>query len=228
MRARILTVLGTLAAGSVVSCTIFASVSLSGLESDGGTVNNGCRNLLTTVNACGACMEQQAGGYANQLCTQNKYARTLSDMEACAKEPAVDNYECNTFFPASDASISTATTPEALASNIEVQIGNNCEAQCQYVFLTYSGCSSKTVQLATATTCGTCITNNCRAELVKAKRGGGISSAPLVACGRSGNDCVGAPDCSQIKYKPDAGYSNEMKAVLDCVATQCTGVCPGL
>ncbi len=232
MRARVFTVLLALSASGVLSCTIFATVSLSGLESDGGTVNNGCRNVLTGVNACGACMEENAGPYANQLCSQNKYSATLSDMEECAKNPEYGSYSCRTFFPASDASISTATTPEALASNIEVVIGKNCETKCQYVYLTYPGCQDKSVELATATPCGACITESCRAQLVKAAKGGGISNAPLTACGRAEKDCKGAPDCSGIAYKPDAGYSAEMKAVLDCVAAQCgssgSNQCPGL
>lgn len=210
------------------SCTIYSTVSLGGLGSDGGTVNNGCRNVLTNLNACGACMEEQAGSAADQLCAQNKYANAISAMEGCAKSRSVDNNDCSDFFPPADASLSNATTPEALTNNIELKIGQKCEEVCQYVFVSYSACG-KTVQLAEAGACGSCITEKCRSELVTAKRKGGIASAPLVACGHNAaNDCIGPTDCSTVHYKPDAGYSNEMKDVYDCVILRCTDDCPGL
>lgn len=215
-------------ASTVWSCTIFTAVSLGGLESEGGVSNNGCRNTLAAVSACGACMETQAGAVADQLCAQNKYANTLSDMETCAKNPSVGSSACSDFFPAPDASISSSTTPAALQSNIEVLIGKNCEAQCQYVFISYQGCSGTTVRLEEATACGKCITEQCRAQLVTARNKGGIASAPLTACGKSDQDCLGSPDCSGLTVKPDAGYSAEMQSVFSCVKSACTGICPGL
>ncbi len=218
----------SITASTVLSCTIFTTVSLSGLESEGGVSNNGCRNVLTAVSACGACMETQAGAVADQLCAQNKYAITLSDMETCAKDPRVGSSACSDFFPASDASISGSTDPAALQSNIEVLIGKNCEAQCQFVYITYTGCSGKTVRLEEATACGKCITEQCRGPLVTARNKGGISSAPLTACGKSDQDCQGSPDCSGLTVKPDAGYSGEMLSVFSCVKSACSGICPGL
>ena len=217
---------------ATASCTIYATASLGGLGPDGGgAVNNGCRNVLTNVNACGACMEQAAGAAADQLCPQRKGSTTLVDMEDCAQKPELGSSACSTFFPASSAAISSATTPDALESNIEVLIGKSCELQCQKVSIGFSGCKGATVKLESHP-CGKCMTESCQAELIKTYRSGGIPKTTLVDCGKTSDDCpTTAPTCDTIK-NPGTSYTADAKALFTCIVQKCGSAgdasCPGL
>lgn len=219
-----------LAPGALVSCTIYASTSLSGLgdgngKDSGVDAYNGCRNVLTTVSACGACLEANAGTYANSLCKINSNASVLSDMEDCAKDPSVANYNCGTFFPQSDAAISTANTEPALVSNMKVATGKGCENVCQYAFLTYSGCNGETKQIVSATNCGACITEKCRAELAACYKKSDLDKTPITSCAANANDCV-TPSCAElVAAKPDAGYSACSITAYACVKSLCATDC---
>jgi hypothetical protein len=216
--------------GALVSCTIYASTSLSGLgdgngKDSGVDAYNGCRNILTTVSKCGECLEGNAGDYANALCAHNSNATILSDMEDCAKDPSVTNYNCGTFFPQSDAALSSADSEPALTSNIKVTAGKGCESSCQYAFLTYSGCSGQTKQIAEAGACGACITEKCRAELAACVKKSDLDKDPITACAANSNDCV-TPTCTElINAKADGGYSACSLTAYTCVKAQCATEC---
>ena len=216
--------------GALVSCTIYATTSLSGLgDGNGGDSGidayNGCRTVLTTTSTCGACLEANGGTYANALCKLNSNASVLSDMEDCAKDPSVNNYNCGTFFPQSDAAISTSNTEPALVSNMKVVTGKGCESVCQYAFLTYTGCSGQTKQIVSATNCGACITEKCRDVLAPCYKKGDLDKDPITSCAANSNDCV-TPSCADlIAAKPDGGYSACSITAYQCVQAQCATEC---
>lgn len=223
----------TLGSGALASCTIFATTSLSGLGEDSSGADsgidayNGCRSVLTNVSTCGACLEANAGDYANSLCKLNSNASVISDLESCATDPSVKNYDCNTFFPQSDAAISSVNSEPALVSNIKVTAGKGCESLCQYAFLTYTGCTGQTKQLVSATNCGACITEKCRATLAPCFKKGDLDWAPITDCARNSNDCA-VPDCTELNAAAgaDAGsYSACSIASYACVKAQCASEC---
>jgi len=217
--------------GALVSCTIYASTSLSGLgegnKDSGVDAYNGCRTVVTGISACGACLEGNAGAYANALCGHNSGATILSDMEDCAKDPSVNNYNCGSFFPQSDASISTADSEPALISNIRVTAGIGCESSCQYAFLTYSGCSGQTKQIAEAGACGACITETCRPELAACLKKSDLDTTPITTCASNSNDCV-TPSCAQLNaLVADGGNHSACSiAAYACVKSKCANDCP--
>lgn len=229
--AAVLAVASTLVTGPL-ACSLYVFSQVNGLGNvdggaDGAVTNNGCRNILTNVSACGACMEQVAGDTANKLCDKNAGSYVLSDMETCAKDPSVNTFECDTFFPPPDASLSSTQDEAAYASNIRVLVGGSCESVCQFCDVTYSGCQGKTVAISSATACGNCVVQKCRDVLVPVCRNSQVPRTEIAACARNSNDCVGAPDCSGVvNASADGGYDDGSLAIFDCIKTKCASDCP--
>ncbi len=217
-----------------LACSLYVFSQVNGLgngadggDTDGQVTNNGCRDILTNLGACGKCMEDNAGTMADNLCGKNPNSYVLTDMESCATDPSVNNFDCDTFFPKSDASISNADDEAAYASNIRVLVGGACESVCQFCDITYSGCSGKSVKISTATQCGQCIVNDCRDVLVPACRNGQVPRTEIGNCAKDAGDCVGAPDCSDVvNAGADGGYDDASLAIFSCIKTTCSGYCP--
>ncbi len=215
------------------ACTAITLGEWSGYTdgSDGGSNPNGvdastaCNPaFLAKQSTCGSCMNTNCSTEIAAVCTIDAGRSTpwADDyILPCAKNPAVNSYECNTFLRAADAAISPSPDPDALKSNVTQCIKGSCYNDCRRCAVTYPGCNGKSVTLGTEkNACGDCIVSQCAIELANACSD--LFVDPIATCAGNSTVCV-AHDCTKLLTGDAGSVSDKSKAVYACIRNNCTG-----